>query len=102
MKTFLIHVDDENFCRVLPQALNGSAPGNGRVKVCFSSIACSSAPSAPGWLLRAFGRHMKTTDLLKLRASPFRRRTLTRRTELPARMLEPGLVQPDAQTEVGA
>jgi len=39
-------------------------------------------------LLRDFGRHMKTTDLLRLLCSPFRRRTLTRKTELPARLLE--------------
>jgi anaerobic magnesium-protoporphyrin IX monomethyl ester cyclase len=43
-------------------------------------------------LLRDFGRHMKTKDILKLLASPFIRRTLTCRPELPARML-------DAQTQ---
>jgi hypothetical protein len=31
---------------------------------------------------------MKAMDILKLLASPFRRRTLTRRPELPARMAE--------------
>ncbi len=46
-------------------------------------------------LLRAFGRHMKTSDLLKLLSSPFRRRTLTRKPELPARMLRLGLDEPD-------
>jgi radical SAM superfamily enzyme YgiQ (UPF0313 family) len=46
-------------------------------------------------LLRAFGRHMKTSDLLKLLASPFRRRTLTRKPELPARMIDAGLEEPD-------
>ena len=45
-------------------------------------------------LLRAFGRHMKTSDLIKLLSSPFRRRTLTRRPELPARMLDAGLEEP--------
>jgi radical SAM superfamily enzyme YgiQ (UPF0313 family) len=35
-------------------------------------------------LLRKFGRHMKTADILKLLCSPFRRRTLTRKPELPA------------------
>jgi radical SAM superfamily enzyme YgiQ (UPF0313 family) len=45
-------------------------------------------------LLRTFGRHMKTTDILKLLASPFRRRTLTRRPELPARMVDAGLEEP--------
>lgn len=46
-------------------------------------------------LLRAFGRHMKATDILKLLSSPFRRRTLTRKPELPARMLDAGLEEPD-------
>ncbi|MCZ7636254.1 MAG: B12-binding domain-containing radical SAM protein [Verrucomicrobia bacterium] len=45
-------------------------------------------------LLRAFGRHMKTTDLLRLLGSPFRRRPLTRQPELPARMIEQGLAEP--------
>ena len=45
-------------------------------------------------LLRTFGRHMKATDILRLLASPFRRRTLTRRPELPARMVDAGLDAP--------
>jgi anaerobic magnesium-protoporphyrin IX monomethyl ester cyclase len=45
-------------------------------------------------LLRTFGRHMKATDILKLLASPFRRRTLTRKPELPARMVDAGLEEP--------
>ena len=45
-------------------------------------------------LLRLFSRHMKTTDLLKLLFSPFRRRTPTRQPELPARMVEQGLAEP--------
>jgi anaerobic magnesium-protoporphyrin IX monomethyl ester cyclase len=49
-------------------------------------------------LLRAFGRHMKTTDIFKLLCSPFRRRTLTRQAELPARMVEAGLLEPDRHT----
>jgi anaerobic magnesium-protoporphyrin IX monomethyl ester cyclase len=46
-------------------------------------------------LLRVFGRHMKTADLLRLLSSPFRRRALTRRPDLPARMIEAGLSEPD-------
>lgn len=46
-------------------------------------------------LLRAFGRHMKTSDILKLLSSPFRRRKLTRKAELPARMIDQGLTEPD-------
>ena len=37
-------------------------------------------------LLRTFGRHMRTSDIVRLLASPFRRRTLTRKAELPAWM----------------
>ena len=46
-------------------------------------------------LLRTFGRHMKTTDMIKMLYSPFRRRTLTRKPELPARMIDLGLEEPD-------
>lgn len=49
-------------------------------------------------LLRAFSRHMTTSDLLKLLSSPFRRRTLTRRPDLPARMIDAGLEAPDRRT----
>jgi len=42
-------------------------------------------------LLRTFGRHMAWADLFKLIASPFRRRTLTRPPDLPARMLDAAL-----------
>jgi hypothetical protein len=42
-------------------------------------------------LLRTFGRHMKASDILKLLYSPFRRRTLSRKPDLPAKMMEPGL-----------
>jgi anaerobic magnesium-protoporphyrin IX monomethyl ester cyclase len=45
-------------------------------------------------LLRMFGRHMKKFDLLKLLWSPFRRRTLTRKPELPALMIDLGLAAP--------
>ncbi len=45
-------------------------------------------------LLRTFGRHMKAADILRLLASPFRRRNLTRRPELPAGMAEMGHAEP--------
>ena len=45
-------------------------------------------------LLRTFGRHMKKSDILKLLCSPFRRRTLSRKPDLPARMIESGLKEP--------
>ena len=46
-------------------------------------------------LLRAFGRHMKASDIIKLLSSPFRRRTLTRKPELPARMMDLGIEEPE-------
>jgi radical SAM superfamily enzyme YgiQ (UPF0313 family) len=45
-------------------------------------------------LLRTLGRHMKLTDILRLLSSPFRRRKLNRKPELPARMIELGLTAP--------
>jgi anaerobic magnesium-protoporphyrin IX monomethyl ester cyclase len=33
MNTFLVHVGDDNFCRLLSEALDRSNSGNGRVKV---------------------------------------------------------------------
>ena len=45
-------------------------------------------------LLRTLGRHMKTSDIVRLLSSPFRRRKLNRKPELPARMLELGLSEP--------
>jgi len=45
-------------------------------------------------LLRTFGKSMKASDILKLLWSPFRRRTLTRTPELPARMIDLGLTAP--------
>jgi hypothetical protein len=46
-------------------------------------------------LLRAFGSHMRPSDVGKLLCSPFRKRTLTRKPELPARMIDAGLEEPD-------
>lgn len=46
-------------------------------------------------LLRMFGRHMKKLDMIKLLWSPFRRRTLSRMPDLPARMMEPCLEKPE-------
>jgi hypothetical protein len=40
---------------------------------------------------------MKTTDILKLLSSPFQRRPLTRKPELPARMIDLGLDEPIRQ-----
>jgi len=46
-------------------------------------------------LLRLFGRHMKWSDIFKLLWSPFRRRTLSRKPDLPARMIDLGLEEPE-------
>ncbi len=48
-------------------------------------------------LLRAFSRHMKTSDIARLLSSPFRRRVMTRKPELPAWMTDAGLEEPDRQ-----
>ncbi len=56
-------------------------------------------PVRTGKLLRDFGRHMRTSDMIRLLSSPFRRRTLTRRPELPARMLDLGLDEPIRQPQ---
>jgi radical SAM superfamily enzyme YgiQ (UPF0313 family) len=48
-------------------------------------------------LVRTFGRFMKASDIFKLLSSPFRRRTLTRKPELPARMIDLGLEAPDRE-----
>jgi radical SAM superfamily enzyme YgiQ (UPF0313 family) len=45
-------------------------------------------------LLRALGRHMKISDILRLLSSPFRRRTLNRKPEFPAKMIDLGLSAP--------
>jgi len=45
-------------------------------------------------LIRRFSRYMKLSDIVRLLASPFRKRTLTRKPELPARMIDQGLEAP--------
>jgi radical SAM superfamily enzyme YgiQ (UPF0313 family) len=46
-------------------------------------------------LLFSFGRFMKISDIIKLLLSPFIKRTLNRKPELPARMVDLGLKEPD-------
>jgi len=45
-------------------------------------------------LVRTFGRHMKWSDIYKFLSAPFRRRTLTRKPDLPAKMIDLGLEAP--------
>jgi len=53
-------------------------------------------------LLWTFGRHMKTSDILRLLGSPFQRRTLTRKPELPARMVDRGMTEPDRPSVISS
>jgi radical SAM superfamily enzyme YgiQ (UPF0313 family) len=46
-------------------------------------------------LLRMLSRTMETSDIFKLLAQPFSKRTLFRKPELPARMIDMGLEEPD-------
>lgn len=49
-------------------------------------------------LLRKFGRYMQASDIFKLLWSPFRKKTLTRKPELPERMIEQGIDAPVRKT----
>jgi radical SAM superfamily enzyme YgiQ (UPF0313 family) len=48
-------------------------------------------------LIRTFSRYMKKSDIWKLLSAPFRRRTLSRQPELPAKMIDRGINEPDRQ-----
>jgi radical SAM superfamily enzyme YgiQ (UPF0313 family) len=83
-----------------PTALPGAVVNRLRAKG-YGSLFLNRMLKRPirTWkLLRTFGRHMKTSDILKLLYSPFHRRTLTRKPELPARMMDAGLDEPDRRT----
>jgi radical SAM superfamily enzyme YgiQ (UPF0313 family) len=45
-------------------------------------------------LVQTFSRFMKTVDICKLLSAPFRRRTPTRKPELPAKMIDCGVREP--------
>jgi radical SAM superfamily enzyme YgiQ (UPF0313 family) len=49
-------------------------------------------------LVRNFGRYMKASDIFKLLSSPFRRRTLSRQPELPAKITDNIMKATDKQT----
>jgi hypothetical protein len=85
-----------------PTALGGAEVNRLRMKgyaLLFASRLLKR-PVATYRLLRTFSRHMHATDILKLLASPFRRRKLTRKPELPARMADAGLEVPCRLAEV--
>jgi radical SAM superfamily enzyme YgiQ (UPF0313 family) len=48
-------------------------------------------------LIRTFSRNMKASTIFKLLWSPFKKRTLTRKPELPAWMIENGMSAPDRE-----
>jgi anaerobic magnesium-protoporphyrin IX monomethyl ester cyclase len=79
----------------LPSAVVNRLRAKGYGMLFLHRVICR--PFRTWKLLRAFGRHMKTSDLIKLLCSPFRKRTLTRKPELPARMIDAGLEEPDRQ-----
>jgi hypothetical protein len=49
-------------------------------------------------LVRTFGRYMKASDIFNFLSAPFRKRALSRKPELPARMIDLGLEAPDRET----
>jgi len=51
-------------------------------------------PIATFRLLRRFGRYMTTSDIIKMLWSPFRKKALTRKPELPEWMIQQGLDAP--------
>ena len=56
-------------------------------------------PVATFRLLRRFGRYMTASDIFNLLWSPFRKKTLTRKPELPEWMIEQGLEAPIRETQ---
>jgi radical SAM superfamily enzyme YgiQ (UPF0313 family) len=79
-----------------PTALSGQEVNRLRMKgyAWLFASRLVKRPLGTYQLLRAFSRHMKASDILKLLASPFRRRALTCQPELPARMADAGLKEP--------
>jgi len=79
-----------------PTALSGAAVNQVRMRGYAGLFArrIFKRPFRTYKLLRTFGRFMKTSDILKLLYSPFRRRSLTHKSDLSARMIESGLKEP--------
>jgi radical SAM superfamily enzyme YgiQ (UPF0313 family) len=79
-----------------PTALSGAAVNRVRMQgyALLFARRLFRRPLRTYRLLRLLGRHMKKTDIFHLLWSPFRRRGLTRQPDLPARMLEMGLIEP--------
>jgi anaerobic magnesium-protoporphyrin IX monomethyl ester cyclase len=83
-----------------PTTLRGDVVNRTRMKGYASLFARRflKRPIRTAKLLRTFSRHMTTSDILKMLASPFRRRSLTRTPDLPARMMDLGLTEPVRET----
>jgi radical SAM superfamily enzyme YgiQ (UPF0313 family) len=77
---------------VLPSEVVNQARKKGYMRLFLRRIFFR--PIATFRLLRTFSRHMKKSDIAKMLWSPFRKQTLFRKPELPARMIEQGLDAP--------
>lgn len=79
-----------------PTVLPGTVVNQTRMKgyALLFANRLAKRPLRTARLLRTFGRHMKKTDMVRLLASPFRRRQLTRQPDLPARMMDRGQTEP--------
>jgi radical SAM superfamily enzyme YgiQ (UPF0313 family) len=77
---------------VLPSEVVNQARKKGYMRLFLRRIFFR--PIATFLLLRTFSRHMKKSDIAKMLWSPFRKQTLFRKPELPARMIEQGLDAP--------
>jgi len=79
-----------------PTCLPGAVINRTRMKGCALLFARRflQRPVRTARLLWTFSRHMRKMDMVRLLASPFRRRRLTRQPDLPARMIDLGLHEP--------
>jgi radical SAM superfamily enzyme YgiQ (UPF0313 family) len=77
---------------VLPSEVVNRARKRGYMRLFLHRIFLR--PVATFRLLRTFSRYMKKADIAKMLWSPFRKQTLFRKPELPARMIEQGLDAP--------
>jgi len=80
-----------------PTALPGAVVNRVRMKgyALLFARRVFSRPLRTYKLLSRFGKHMKSSDIFKMLWSPFRRRTLSRSPDLPARSMERGLEEPE-------
>lgn len=77
---------------ILPSGVVHEARKKGYMKL-FGYLA-TRRPLATYRLIRNFGRYMTSSDIFKLLWSPFRKKTLSHKPELPEWMIEQGLDAP--------